>query len=60
MRKKGERMVLITVHLPKKYLEKLNRYVQMGYFPNVSEAIRQAIFRMLLEVSKLEDESTIV
>jgi len=60
MRKKGEKMVMISIHLPKKYLEKLNEFVVKGYFPNVSEAIRQAIFRMLVEVSTLEDKSMIV
>lgn len=38
-----EAMMLITVHIPKPYLDELDRLVDLGRFPNRSEAIRIAI-----------------
>ena len=43
-----QRMVLISVHIPKQMLDELDELVREGRFPNRSEAIRIAI-RDLLE-----------
>lgn len=47
--KKKEKMVLISVHIPKQMLDELDRLVQEGRFPNRSEAIRVAIRDLLLK-----------
>ena len=39
----GEKMRLITVHLPVAYISALRKLVEEGLYPNVSEAIRVAI-----------------
>ncbi len=44
-----EKMVLISVHIPKQMLDELDRLVQEGRFPNRSEAIRVAIRDLLLK-----------
>ena len=36
-------MKLITIHVPDKYLDALERMIAKGLFPNRSEAIRVAI-----------------
>jgi len=41
--KTGEKMRLITVHLPIAYISALRQLVEAGLYPNVSEAIRVAI-----------------
>lgn len=40
-------MRLIAVHLPEKIVEDIQRLVEMGLYPNRSEAIRNAIRDML-------------
>jgi len=45
---KRERMVLISVHIPKQMLDELDELVREGRFPNRSEAIRTAIRDLLL------------
>jgi len=46
-RKYGEDMQLVTFHLPKKYVEVLNRLVDEGYFASRAEAIRFAVTLLL-------------
>ena len=45
-----EKLVLISVHIPKKLLEELEDLVVKGYFPSRSEAIRTAIQRLVTEI----------
>ena len=47
--KNGEKMVLISVHVPKRILEAIDGLVKKGILPNRSEAIRMALL-MLLEL----------
>jgi len=47
-KKEAGRMVLISVHVPKRILDAVDRLVREGIVPNRSEAIRMAIL-MLLE-----------
>ena len=44
-----DKMVLISVHVPKQMLDELDRLVQEGKFPNRSEAIRVAIRDLILK-----------
>jgi len=37
------RLVLVTVHLPKIYVDKLEELVRRRLYPNRSEAIRMAV-----------------
>jgi len=46
--KAKEKMVLISVHIPKQMLEELDELVKKGVFPSRSEAIRIAIRDLLL------------
>ncbi len=46
-RSKGERMQLVSVHIPKKMLEELDRLVMRGMYPSRNEAIRIAIRDLL-------------
>jgi Arc/MetJ-type ribon-helix-helix transcriptional regulator len=45
---KRDRMVLISVHVPKQLLDELDELVREGRFPNRSEAIRTAIRDLIL------------
>jgi len=45
--KSKERMVLISVHLPKQMLGEIDELVSQGVFPSRSEAIRIAIRDLL-------------
>ncbi|MCG2863327.1 MAG: ribbon-helix-helix domain-containing protein [Vulcanisaeta sp.] len=45
--KSKEKMVLISVHIPKQMLEELDEFVRQGVFPSRSEAIRIAIRDLL-------------
>ena len=45
--KAKEKMVLISVHIPKQMLEELDELVKQGAFPSRSEAIRIAIRDLL-------------
>jgi len=47
-RKRGERIAMISVHLPQGDLEALDQLVKAGVFPSRAEALREAI-RLLLE-----------
>ena len=55
--KKYERMVLISVHIPKQMLEELDELVREGRFPNRSEAIRVAIRDLLIREKMRKKES---
>jgi len=46
--KAKEKMILISVHVPKQMLEELDELVKKGVFPSRSEAIRIAIRDLLL------------
>ena len=46
--KSKEKMILISVHVPKQMLDELDELVQKGVFPSRSEAIRVAIRDLLL------------
>ncbi|MGC9137080.1 ribbon-helix-helix domain-containing protein, partial [Caldivirga sp.] len=46
--KSEEKMVLISVHIPRQMLEELDELVRSGVFPSRSEAIRVAIRDLLL------------
>ena len=47
-------MKLITIHLPEKYIDKLEELVIMELYPNRSEAIRMAVRDLLKsELGKL-------
>ncbi len=45
--RKKSSMKLVTVHLPEPYIEGLKRLVDMGRYPNKSEAIRVAVRDLL-------------
>jgi Arc/MetJ-type ribon-helix-helix transcriptional regulator len=45
--KAKEKMVLLSVHLPKQLLEELDRLVAEGVFPSRSEAIRTAVWELI-------------
>ena len=45
--KKNNKMILITVHLTKTQLEMLDLLVEKRVFPNRSEAIREAVRRLI-------------
>jgi Arc/MetJ-type ribon-helix-helix transcriptional regulator len=47
MRRKKERMILVSVHIPIQMLNDLDNLVAQGLFPSRSEAIRIAIRDML-------------
>jgi len=46
-RKRKSKMRLITVHLPEPYIKGLEQLVEMGRYPNKSEAIRVAVRDLL-------------
>lgn len=46
--KSEEKMVLISVHVPKQMLEDLDELVRSGVFPSRSEAIRVAIRDLII------------
>jgi Arc/MetJ-type ribon-helix-helix transcriptional regulator len=49
MRSEGEKLVLISLRIPKKMYEELENLVTRGLFPSRSEAIRHAIRSLLLK-----------
>ena len=53
-RRRGERMKLMTVHLPRWQLQELRRLVEEGKYPNVSEAVRVAVHKLIMEERKVE------
>ena len=47
MRFKDEKLKLVTVHLPPMYIEILKEFVSIGLYPNVAEAIRNAVLNQI-------------
>lgn len=47
-------MKLISVNLPQKTLDTIEDYVNKGFFPNRSEAIRQIIFSFTQKKMKIK------
>jgi len=45
----GVRMVLISVHIPRRMLEGLDELAKSGLFPSRSEAIRVAVRDLLIK-----------
>ena len=45
--KSGVRMMLISVHIPRRMLEELDELAKSGLFPSRSEAIRVAVRDLL-------------
>ena len=56
--KAQEKMVLLSVHLPKQLLEELDRLVAEGVFPSRSEAIRTAVWELVRHESQRRGEDT--
>ncbi|AFA38760.1 putative transcriptional regulator [Pyrobaculum oguniense TE7] len=48
-RRGGEKMVLISMHLPQKMLQQIEELVRSDLYPNRSELIRSAIRELLLK-----------
>jgi len=53
--KAKEKMVLISVHLPKQLLEELDEMVKQGRFPSRSEAIRVAVRELIYRENGLRE-----
>ena len=49
-----DKMILISVHLPKEMLQELDELVKQGRFPSRSEAIRVAVRDLILRESGLK------
>ncbi|MEM1519441.1 MAG: ribbon-helix-helix domain-containing protein [Pyrobaculum sp.] len=47
MERLREKMVLISFHVPRSYVENIDELVRLGHYPNRSEAIRAAIRELL-------------
>jgi len=56
--KAQEKMVLLSVHLPKQLLEELDRLVAEGLFPSRSEAIRTAVWELIRRESQRGGEDS--
>ena len=50
--KSNEKMVLISVHLPKAMLEEIDEMVSQGVFPSRSEAIRIALYNLIRQENR--------
>jgi len=57
--KAKEKMVLISVHIPKQMLEELDELVKKGVFPSRSEAIRIAIRDLLLRENERNRQTSV-
>ena len=58
--KAKEKMVLISVHLPKQMLDGLDEMVSQGRFPSRSEAIRVAVRDLLYRESGLKQREELL
>jgi Arc/MetJ-type ribon-helix-helix transcriptional regulator len=58
--KSKERMVLISVHLPKQMLEEIDELTSQGVFPSRSEAIRIAIRDLLYKEREQKNMNNVV
>ena len=56
--KTQEKMVLLSVHLPKQLLEEIDNLVAQGLFPSRSEAIRTAVWELVRRESQRRGEDT--
>jgi Arc/MetJ-type ribon-helix-helix transcriptional regulator len=56
--KAQEKMVLLSVHLPKQLLEEIDNLVAQGLFPSRSEAIRTAVWELVRRESQRRGEDT--
>ena len=54
----GVRMVVITLHLPKSYLNAIDSLVRQGRFPSRSEVIRLAVIDLIKRVKAQTQGST--
>jgi Arc/MetJ-type ribon-helix-helix transcriptional regulator len=43
-------MVVVSVHIPEKWLDILEELVREGYFPTIREAIRYSLYELLVKV----------
>ena len=48
-------METIQIRLTKKLVEKLDKFVAEGYYPNRSEAVRDAVRRLILDQESMEE-----
>jgi Arc/MetJ-type ribon-helix-helix transcriptional regulator len=58
--KAQEKMVLLSVHLPKQLLEELDRLVAEGVFPSRSEAIRTAVWELVRREKQQREDTQIM
>ena len=58
--KSKEKMVLISVHLPKQLLEELDEMVKQGRFPSRSEAIRVAVRDLIQRENGLREREELL
>jgi len=49
------KMKLITLLLPQQVIEKIDEMVREGYFPHRSEAIRIAVYAMLMMSNRIPE-----
>jgi Arc/MetJ-type ribon-helix-helix transcriptional regulator len=50
--KKGSgKMVVVSVHMPEKWVNMLEELVREGYFPTIREAIRYGVFELLMRIT---------
>jgi len=49
-----DKMILISMHLPKEMLQELDELVKQGRFPSRSEAIRIAVRDLIIKESGLK------
>ncbi|WP_405048192.1 ribbon-helix-helix domain-containing protein [Pyrobaculum sp.] len=48
-----EKMILVSFHVPRSYVETLDDLVRMGLYPSRSEAIRAALRELLSKYSDM-------
>lgn len=48
-----EKMILISFHVPRSYVETLDDLVKMGLYPSRSEAVRAALRELLSKYSDM-------
>jgi Arc/MetJ-type ribon-helix-helix transcriptional regulator len=58
--KAQEKMVMVSVHIPKQLLEELDRLVAEGLFPSRSEAIRVAVWELVRREKQQREDTQIM
>ncbi|MCY0889844.1 MAG: ribbon-helix-helix domain-containing protein [Pyrobaculum sp.] len=53
MTREKEKMILVSFHVPRSYVETLDDLVKMGLYPSRSEAIRAALRELLSKYSDM-------